>query len=304
MTSRTEKSKELKKKRVRELRLEKRKKRKKFLLKFLFTLIFLIVLIVLYARFVEPNLLVVHEKKIVNSRITSNFDGLKIVHFSDLHYGNTITKDTIERVIHKINQLKPDIVVFTGDLVDKDYKTTKEDVKVLTAAFSNIDSVYGKYAVIGNHDFYYESYDNILYDSGFMLLKNTYDTVYNDNQNPMVIYGVDNITYGTPSLEGLKDKKLEDMKYKIILVHEGDYVDKIVKDYDVDLILGGHSHNGQIKIPFVKPFILPEGSKKYYDSYYKVKNTDVFISNGIGTSIFNFRLASVPSINFYRLEKK
>jgi len=95
----------------------------------------------------------------------------------------------------------------------------------------------------------------------------------------------------------------EDIGYKIILTHEPDYTDTILSKYDINLILSGHSHNGQINIPYLKKLFLPYGSKKYYDNYYKINNTDLFISSGIGESRINMRLFNRPSINFYRINK-
>ena len=95
----------------------------------------------------------------------------------------------------------------------------------------------------------------------------------------------------------------EDINYKIILCHEPDYIDKILKDYDVNLVLSGHSHNGQINIPYIKKFFLPKGSRKYYDNYYRVKDTDLYISSGIGVSRLNLRMFNKPSMNFYRITK-
>ena len=90
--------------------------------------------------------------------------------------------------------------------------------------------------------------------------------------------------------------------YKILLMHEPDYIDSITNN-KFDLALAGHSHSGQIRTPF-GPIILPEGAKKYHNSHYKVENTQLYISNGLGVSNYNFRLFNTPSYNIYRLIKK
>lgn len=303
MASRVEKNKSLKREKLKEIRKEKKKRRRKLSLKVFLVFLVILGLIFCYARFVEVNLLDVKEYKLKNELVPDNFNGLKLVQFSDLHYGMTINDKNIDKIVRKINSIKPDIVVFTGDLVDQDYSLTKEDINILTDALKKIEAKYGKYSVKGNHDYYNKDFDNIMYDASFMNLKNTYDTVYNDNSNPLLVYGFDDTLYGNPSSEGLNDKGIKDIKYKIVLVHEADYVDDILKEQDVELVLSGHSHGGQVRIPYLKPFFLPDGSKKYYDSYYKVKNTDVYVSNGIGTSIFKMRFGSTPSINFFRLKK-
>ena len=93
-----------------------------------------------------------------------------------------------------------------------------------------------------------------------------------------------------------------EIEYNILLLHEPDYIDKIINNnYSYDLILAGHSLNGSINIPIIKNLFLEKGSKKYYKSYYKINNTDIYISNGIGVSNINFRLFNHPSLNFYRI---
>ena len=97
----------------------------------------------------------------------------------------------------------------------------------------------------------------------------------------------------------------QDISYKIILVHEGDYIDDILEVIpDTNMILAGHSLNGSVNVPFIKNIILPNGSKKYNKPYYKVNDTDIYISNGIGVDRVNFRLFNTPSINFYRFNSK
>ena len=88
----------------------------------LFFIIFILLIIstVLWARFISTKGLIVKEYPVYNTNITDNFDGLKIVQFSDLLYGRTVNKSDVDKLVTKINELKPDIVVFTGNLFDKD----------------------------------------------------------------------------------------------------------------------------------------------------------------------------------------
>jgi predicted MPP superfamily phosphohydrolase len=106
----------------------------------------------------------------------------------------------------------------------------------------------------------------------------------------------------------LSDAKTNDIEkikpvYNIMIMHEPDYVEQLEKN-NFDLILAGHSHNGQVRIPFVGAIVKPIGAKKYYKEYYKVNNTDLYISSGLGTSTLDVRLFNKPSFNFYRLTNK
>lgn len=285
------------------LKKEKTKKRKK-LAKILLTLLIIVsIFILIWGKFIEPNILTTNDEKIINQNIPENFNNLKIVHFSDLHYGTSYNEHKLEKLIEKINNYKPDILVFSGDLIDKQYKANEKDIKTLIEYLSKLESKLGKYAVIGNHDYYNDNYENIMYDSNFTVLKNNYDTIYYKENKPILIYGLDNITYGKPRLDTLNMENIDNIQYKIILLHEPDYIDEFVNNYDVNLILAGHSHNGQINIPKIKEVLLPPGSKTYYEKYYKVNNTDIYISNGVGNSTYDFRLFTPPSINVYRLNQ-
>ena len=302
MDTRTKKYKNLTSIINKELKKEKTKKRRKKRHKFLITILIIISLILIYARFIEPSILMTNEIKITSDKIDDTFHGLKIVHFSDLHYGMTVDFKYMEKLVKEINVLKPDIVLFTGDLIEQNYKLEKKEKESLIKYLRDLNSTYGKYAIIGNHDYFNEEFKNIITSSGFNYLNNSHDIIYKED-NSILIYGVDDAIYSTPLYDKLNEDELKNSDYKIIMIHEPDIVDNIAYNYDVDLIVGGHSHNKQVNIPFIKAFWLPYMGQKYYDSYYNMNNTDIYISNGIGTSTVKFRMFSIPSINLYRITK-
>ena len=278
---------------------------KKFI-KFLLIIIFVISLTITYARYGGTKGLITKEYKI-ETNIDNSFDGLKIVHFSDLHYLRITNKETTKNIIKEINILNPDIVVFTGDLIDKDYNPTNTDINDLKELLLSIKSKYGKYSVIGNNDNKIrETIEDIYTNSNFILLNNDYDIIYGNNNDKLFIGGLDTYSYDKSDIDKVMTyfTDNEDINYKIILVHEPDYIDIINSKYnDINLVLSGHSHNGQVNIPYVKKLFLPFGSRKYYENYYKVSNTDLYISSGLGESRINFRIFNKPSINFYRINK-
>lgn len=273
-----------------------------------FLIIFLLITItIIYARYGGTSGLITKEYKIESSLIGEDFDGLKVVHFSDLHYLRVTNNDKLKEIVDEINLIKPDIVFFTGDLIDKDFTLTDKDKEDLISELSSIKTKYGKYAVLGNHDYVkdIEIFKDIYSNSNFTLLQNSYDIIYSSNNDKLFIGGVDNYSYNEADINKVMEyfNDNSDIPYKIILVHEPDYIDNILTNYNVNLVLAGHSHNGQINIPYIKNFFLPYGSRKYYENYYKVNDTDLYISSGIGESSVNFRLFNKPSINFYRINR-
>lgn len=276
-------------------------------IRFLFILLLAILLLLIYARYEGTSGLITKEYKIETDSIPSSFDGLKVVHFSDLHYLRVVNEDMIKRISEEINLINPDIVLFTGDLIDKDFNLNDEDKKVLIDFLSSIESKYGKYAIIGNHDYFKEEglLEDIYIQSDFILLKNSYDIIYSKDNEKIFLGGIDTYSYDKADIDMVMGyfNDNDDISYKVILVHEPDYADVILDKYDVNLILSGHSHNGQINIPVIKNFFLPYGSTKYYKNYYDIDNTPLYISSGIGESRINLRLFNRPSINFYRINK-
>jgi len=278
----------------------------KKVLKFLISVMIIIILIILYARYVGTMGFDTKEYTLYSKELPNGFDSMKIVHFSDIHYNRAITLDKVDSIVEEINLINPDIVVFTGDLIDKDVELTSVDFEVLAESLSNINAKYGKYAVLGNHD--YNKKDevvNVFNDSGFKYLENSYDIIYNENNEKIFIGGIGNVSHNLDNIDGTMEyfNSNDDINYRIILVHEPDISDNIVDNYDVSLILAGHSHNGQIRLPVIGALYTPNNSKKYYEEYYDINGTDLYISSGIGVSIINYRLFNRPSINFYRVNK-
>lgn len=278
---------------------------KKFWIIFL-SIILTLLCIWFYGRYIELQFLKTKEYAIIDTNLPEDFDGLKIVHFSDLHYGRAIDKKMMTKIIKEINLIKPDIVIFSGDLIDKDASLEEKDITYLIEKLSEIQSKYASYAVLGNHDIDYdiEVIKEIYQKSHFILLQNEYDILYGKNNMPIFIGGLDSLLEGNPDIDKTMQyfEDHENISYKILIVHEPDITDDILKkDPSINLILSGHSHNGQVKLPFIRSIYTPIGSKKYYDNQYKIENTSLYISSGIGVSRINFRLFNTPSINFYRL---
>ena len=277
-----------------------------FLKLFIF-IILIISLVIAYGFFIEPKLITVKEYKIAQNSWPDNFNGFKIVHISDLHYGRVFDEKSLEKLVDSINEQEPDIVVLTGDLIDKDTNMTTSMANKISELLNKIETSSGKYAINGNNDLSFDEWTNIISGGGFKDLNNTYDTIYKDGYDYIFIAGASTIKDKVSTNDKLKTAidYLNSFEsggpiYKILLLHEPDAIDDLSVN-PFDLILAGHSHAGQIKLPFIGAVVLPEGAQKYYDSYYKVENADLYVSNGLGVSNYNFRLFNTPSYSVYRL---
>ena len=279
---------------------------KRFII-FLICFILVITGVLLYSRYIGTTGLNIKEYRLTYKSLTDDFYGLKIIHLTDIHYGRTVYKKELENIKKEVNLMKPDIIVFTGDLIDKDTKLTKTDLKILNSFLNGMEANIGKYAITGNHDYGFKNYDIILENGGFTNLNNKYELIYTNTTNNILLAGVSTNIYGKKTIKEKLNDTFEYLKntdnkpvLSILIMHEPDFIDDI--NYSkFNLVLAGHSHNGQIRLPFIGALVKPNYAKKYYDEYYKIKNTDLYISSGIGVSEVNFRLFNRPSFNLYRL---
>lgn len=275
----------------------------------IFFIIVFFILAFLYSRNLATKGLIIKEYKIESDVLPSYFSGLKIIHFSDIYYDNTTTAKDLENLVEKINTLKPDLVFFTGDLFKRNKKISEETENEIINILEKLSASLGKYAVKGDLDYKLSSYDIIMKEANFILMENSYELVYKEGLEPIFLCGLgsklENNQNSTKCFEYYELNKDNDnvAKYKIFLVHEGDSaVDILNLDDGVNLILGGHSLGGLLDIPYYGPVLIPKGSRKYFASFYKEGNSNIYISSGIGTDEKRIRLFNKPSFNFYRLK--
>lgn len=267
-------------------------------------IILLGIISVFYAKYIGTKGLIVKEYRVESNILTSNFSGLKIVHFSDLLYKSTVDKNDVKSLIKRINEIKPDIVVFTGDLVNKNARISDADSEFLISELSKITSKMGKYAIYGDYDYSFDNYENVMSNSGFEVLNNNYKEIYYNSSDPLYIVGLpSSIKENINLYESFKFYKDDNRKFIVVLVHDGKTIKSLDDStYEVDMILGGHSLGGSVRIPFYGGVIEDENSYKYSNAYYEKGITKIYMSSGIGTNKIGYRFLNKPSINFYRLK--
>ena len=275
-------------------------------IKILIIFFFLILSILLYSRYVGTKHIIVKETKVINSNLPDSFYGYKLVQLSDIHYKTTIGREELDNIVKKVNKIKPDIIVITGDLLDKNTNYTDNDINNIIKLLSSINSKY-KYIITGDNDLN-DDFKNIVEKINFKLLDNTYELIYNGGIDPILVSGLstvsDNKNTNEKVIEIEKVINKYNVKYNILFTHEPYIIDDINYN-NYQLILSGHTHNGQINIPIIKNILMPDKqSISYNNTYYKKDNTDLYISPGLGTSNFKSRLFNKPTINLYRLLNK
>lgn len=304
MITRSEKNKKLEKKLRKQESKEKQNKIAKFIIKTLLIIFIVFTLLALYMRYIGATGLEVREYKVESENLPDSFHGFKVVHFTDLHYLTTFKEKETNNLVNKINELKPDIVVFTGDLIDRRKTATEDDLNKLTKALNKIEATTGLYAVKGNHDYINDNFEKVFNKTNFKIIDNSYELVYYKGNTPIMLTGTGSILKNDSNIDQAFSYDKEDNLYTISLLHEPDVIDDIISKYNVNLALSGHSHNGQIRLPKIGAIMKVDYGKNYPNEKYIINNTKLYVSGGLGTSKYEFRLFNKPSINLYRLTKE
>lgn len=239
----------------------------------------------IYARYIEPRRLRIETLKIPDVGLPAP---ARVVVFSDVHLGNGVTTEDLQELVLKINELRPDAVVFLGDLFDN-YEEYEGDADADAAALAGI-SAQVKLAVWGNHDMgggAYRVYPEVLQKGGFTLLENE---SFAAKELGICFIGAADTIFGQPDISGLVSETL----YNILLVHEPDYGLEVG---GLPLQLSGHSHGGQIYLPLLGAPHVPLGARTWLRGLYeKEDGGQVYVNRGIGMSLAPYRFGSVPEL--------
>jgi len=219
----------------------------------------------------------------------SEKDKIKIIQISDLHFDEL--RYFHKSIAKKINSLNPDMLCITGDSVDK-----TEKIKSLNEFLNLIDNSIRKFAITGN----WEYWGNVnLTALKSMYSKNNCELLINENRTislknrEISVIGIDDYIGGNANFKKAV-KNLKDTKTNVVLTHCPEHRDLIIKEkgnLNIDLVLSGHTHGGQVTFLGIVPF-KPEGSGKYLKGWYKESDPKMYISKGIGTSMLPIRFGA------------
>lgn len=258
--------------------------------------IIIIVILAVWAFLIEPNLLVVNQ---VNIKI-KDMKGLKIVFVGDFHI-KPYQKQSLKRIVKKINEQHPDLILCAGDFVSGHKPKQSLPIEDIAKELSALKSKYGVYAVLGNHDWWQDGdkIKKILEKNGIIVLGNE-NRAIDINGKKLYIAGAEDISMRDIDLV----KSLENISSPVILLtHSPDIFPLIAKksNFDltnkIDLTLAGHVHGGQVSFPFIGPLVIPSSyGSKYAKGLIRENGKLMFVTKGIGTSILPVRFNCVPEI--------
>lgn len=275
------------------------KKKLGILPKIFIIIVIIITLAYIWMHYIETKLIIVKDYQITNEKIPKSFNGFKIVQFSDIHFGRTTNEKEVNKVVTKINEIKPDIVLFSGDLFDPYINLSDKNIEFLKESFSKINANLKKYAVAGDQDFTNkEKYEEILKSANFELLNGENKAIYYNGPNPIYISGISSITNTSPNYS--KAFKKEKDGLQLFLSHEPSVIMDVKNN--TDILFSGHTLGGLIRLPFIGGIKKKNNSLNYESGKYLENNTTIFVNNGIGTEDYSLRLFNLPTIYCYILK--
>ncbi len=221
------------------------------------------------------------------------FAGFRIVQLSDVHYGFLVPPELVHHVVKRANELKPDVIVCTGDYVHE--RNTTAEIDQVWPILSKLSAPSGVYSVLGNHDHWADTER-----SDYWLkitrqdIRHKVFQIRRDNQS-LWIAGAGDLYEDHKNLDFILEQ-IPDAECRIILAHNPDSADTPFSKR-IDLMISGHTHGGQVNIPFVGPPILPVHNKTYSNGLKRSpRGCNIFISKGIGWAICPVRFNCLPEI--------
>ncbi|MBS5949142.1 MAG: metallophosphoesterase [Clostridium sp.] len=268
------------------------------------TLIILVIFIVICIAFSiwQNNSIVISNFDYNKSELPTEFNNFKIVHISDLH--NKVFGDEQDKLIGKVEDLSPNIIVITGDLIDRRRYNLEKAMLFINSAVK----IAPVYYVSGNHEAwsgkYYEIKERLI-DAGVIVMEDSKLDITRGN-NSIKLLGLSDPDFLTSDyIDGTDTSKVEEKLkewseiegFKILLSHRPELFD-LYSENNIDMIFSGHAHGGQIRLPFVGGLVAPDQGlfPKYTAGSYTSNTSTMYVSRGLGNSLFPVRVFNRPEI--------
>jgi len=254
-----------------------------------------------YAVFIERYFVVFREFEFSSEKIPKQFDGMKIAVIADLHYGLLTPRWFVSSIISRVNRYQPDVVVGVGDYVRK--KKTRNEIEGVWPELNNLKGKEGVFFVLGNHDHWADTPLSLqkLEESGFSLHHKI--SYLKRGEERIAIVGLGDLWEDQVGFELLD--QIPSTLFRIALAHNPDTADAS-GGHLIDLMVSGHTHGGQVRVPFIDwAPVIPVKNKNYDSGFVETpEGYPVFISRGLGWSILPIRLFVPPEVAVIVLRHK
>jgi len=269
----------------------------------------------LYSGELERHWIDVIETGVSLQGLPEAFDGARIVQLSDIHMDEYTEPFFLHQVVERVNRIEPDAVFLTGDFVSEGPRSTHfaEGAAWQCANILNGLKCRQRYAILGNHDCTVgaEEVTAALTANGIPVLQNAYlpiERIGDRTGGRIWLAGLDDPYKGTPNPERAIPASIRNVPAEpvVLMCHAPDYADDLMTSMAgraVGLILSGHTHGGQVRLPFLEGLALPPLGRKYVQGWFRFGATQLYVNRGIGTVGVPFRLACPPEITVITLRR-
>lgn len=268
----------------------------------------LLVLLLLawYGVCVEPNLLLVrHHTLQAGAARACQTESLRLVQLSDIQMGKAYTVQHLQRVVRCVQRQRPDVILFNGDLFEHYSQCGAALEPEVTALLGSLEAPCGKFAVWGNRDYgggAEKAYRRIMDAAGFTLLCNDSAEIVTARGQTVLLCGLDDSLFGRPDGRKLAQAAERRYAYRILMLHEPD-VAQLWSQSAFQLILAGHSHGGQVRLPFWRQetTVLARQYTRHFYTLNGETGLRLYVNTGLGTSHIPVRFGVIPEIAVFDL---
>lgn len=252
-----------------------------------------------YPVFIERSMVRINYYRIPVPLLPNGFNGFRVVHLTDLHLGFLVSASFIESVINKANRLKADMIVCTGDYVHA--RNSTKEIDTVWPMLMKLKATHGVYSVLGNHDHWADTEKSLQWlERSGQSVRHACKEIYKGKER-IIIGGSGDYWEDELNIDRCFSKS-DEGDCRILLTHNPDAVDTVFKT-PLSLILSGHTHGGQVSLPFYGPPVLPVKNKRYASGLIETGKGNLFISKGIGWALYPIRFNCYPEIAVHELAR-
>ena len=264
-----------------------------------------------YAGEIERHWIEFTDVEIRLKGLAEALDGMRLAQISDIHMDEFTEPFFLKDAVNRVNALKPDAVMLTGDFVSQGPRNRDFAIGAAwhCANLLNGLSCSQRYAVLGNHDHFVgrQGITEALTANAITVLNNGYVPMERNGAR-FWLAGVDDPLAGRPDPERAIPVEIRGVAQEpvVLLCHAPDYVDHLRRDavgQAIGLVLSGHTHGGQVRVPFYGPLTLPEMGRRYIEGIFRFGEMQLYVNRGLGTVGVPFRFDCPPEITMITLRR-
>jgi uncharacterized protein len=257
-----------------------------------------------YAMVIEPRRVEVVRQEFFLKSLPPAFDGYTLAQVSDFHLTTIMGPAHYENIAQQVNALEADCIVITGDFLDS---REHSRIDMIPPSIRDLRARDGVYAILGNHDYKFNvrAVIQAVGSVGVRMLVNEHTELKcqrGDSSETLYLAGVDDIIRKRQDLDAALNG-IREGSCVVLLAHEPDYADDVARDGRVALQLSGHTHGGQLRVPFAGEIrsVLPKLAKRYIMGRYQIGDLQLYVNRGLGLAALPIRFNCLPEITLITL---